>query len=383
VIFSLTFCINLLAEPARPLTALSPVFAPDYRPAPGSDEAGFWFQVDKIEREVQRSPVRVRDEALNTYVEQIVCRLAGDYCDNVRVYIIKNPHFNASMYPNGMMHVWTGLMLRVESEAQLAAVLGHEIGHYLRAHQISQWRRMRDGAGVAAFFDMVLTGGLATLAVLGNAMSFGRDQEIEADTFGLDLMVAQGYQPQAAADLWRYVHQEAEADESKRESSLFFESHPQPVERIQKLEARTASLSEEFSDAKGFEARWVEMMTPHYQNFMADHIALQEYEQTASLLNLHTRLGYPVGLVQYFYGELYRLRKDEGDPKLAIAAYRESIASGDSPAQAHRELGYLLLRADEKPAARKHFQAYLKQHPDASDVEMIKYYIDSLEQKRL
>ena len=44
------------------------------------------------------------------------------------------PHFNAGMFPNGLMLVNTGFLLRIQSEAQLAAVLGHEVGHYVKRH---------------------------------------------------------------------------------------------------------------------------------------------------------------------------------------------------------------------------------------------------------
>ena len=54
--------------------------------------------------------------------------------------LVRTPYFNASMAPNGMMQVWSGLLLRVDNEAQLAAVLGHEIGHYLARHSVERLR---------------------------------------------------------------------------------------------------------------------------------------------------------------------------------------------------------------------------------------------------
>ena len=54
------------------------------------------------------------------------------------------PAFNATMAPNGMMIVWTGALLRMRDEAELAFVLGHEFGHFRAQHTLQQWRRMKD-----------------------------------------------------------------------------------------------------------------------------------------------------------------------------------------------------------------------------------------------
>ena len=67
---------------------------------------------------------------------------------HTQVHLVRTPLFNASMAPNGMMQVWTGLLLRVDDEAQLAAVLGHEFGHYLARHSTE---RLRDAKSRSAF----------------------------------------------------------------------------------------------------------------------------------------------------------------------------------------------------------------------------------------
>jgi predicted Zn-dependent protease len=80
--------------------------------------------MDREETRLRRSPFAIRDPALREYVQGIACKLAGEHCPDVRVHLLSTPLFNASMAPNGMMQVWTGLMLRMENEAQ-PAILGH------------------------------------------------------------------------------------------------------------------------------------------------------------------------------------------------------------------------------------------------------------------
>jgi predicted Zn-dependent protease len=213
-----------------------------YRPALSSDEGGFWYQVDKLEESIKVSPERVTDPVLNNYVKNITCKLAGEYCPHIRVYILRNPHFNAGMYPNGMMHVWSGLLLRTTSEAELAAVLAHEIAHFLRSHQITQWRKLRANASAAIFADLFLTMGFATLGVVQGAMSFSRTQETEADLFGLQLMAKAGYTPETASQLWEYVYSETKSDKSKEKESVFFASHPKSNERMAVLAKKAQEL---------------------------------------------------------------------------------------------------------------------------------------------
>ena len=92
-----------------------------YRPDAGTDEGGLWHSVEKMERETARSRYRIRNAEWNRYLEEIIARLSPEFHRDMRVYLMRTPHFNASMYPNGMMNVWTGLLLRVDNEAQLAS----------------------------------------------------------------------------------------------------------------------------------------------------------------------------------------------------------------------------------------------------------------------
>ncbi|BFM18042.1 hypothetical protein R50073_42250 [Maricurvus nonylphenolicus] len=369
--------MQALTTQANPLDA---DFPPGYRPDKNSDEGGFWYKVDKFEKELQSSPHLIRDQQLNTYISELTCNLASDYCGDIRTYIIQNPHFNASMYPNGMMHVWSGLLLRVENEAQLAAVLAHEIGHYLRSHQITQWRRLRDGASIATAFDVFLTGGLATLAFAGSSSAYGRGQELEADQYSLKLMINNGYDPEEAAKLWHYVKFEQEADATRNKRSSFFASHPQPENRAAQLEARTQILKQSHDTFHIRKERLVETLTPHYFDFMRNHIEMQEYEQTQSLLDKHIKMGYPASQVHYFRGLLATRQKEAGYIEQAIDAFGQSIAEANPPAESYKELGYLHLRNMQKTDAKQMFEQYLQQRPDASDKQMIEFYLSSLGQ---
>ncbi|PUA28289.1 MAG: hypothetical protein B0W54_17620 [Cellvibrio sp. 79] len=351
-------------------------FDPGYRPAISTDEGGFWYQVDKLEESIKVSPDLVTDPVLNQYVKNLTCKLAGDYCPHIRVYILRNPHFNAGMYPNGMMHVWSGLLLRVDSEAELAAVLSHEIAHFLRSHQITQWRKLRKNASAAIFADMIFTMGLASLSVASNAMAFSREQETEADLYGLQLMTTSGYSPDKASALWEYVYQESEHDKTREKGSTFFSSHPKSKDRMKLLSKKANELHTTDKEFKTNSAEYLQVVSPLYFEFMNSHLSLQDLGRTETMLDRHTRIGYPAGAVEFFKGELCKLRKGTNDETLALEHYRKSISEPQHPPEAHRELGYLLVKTDPK-TAKQHLENYLALAPAASDKEMVQFYINS------
>ncbi|MFI4927860.1 MAG: hypothetical protein ACHP7E_09265, partial [Burkholderiales bacterium] len=114
-------CVGVGALAALPAVAqdLSSIAVPPRftRPAPGTDEGGLWGLMDREESRLKRSPLTIHDQKLEAYLTSVVCRLGEDHCPDVRVHPVRTPHFNAMMAPNGMMIVWSGLLLRVENEA--------------------------------------------------------------------------------------------------------------------------------------------------------------------------------------------------------------------------------------------------------------------------
>jgi beta-barrel assembly-enhancing protease len=148
------------------------------RPDPASDEGGLWSMMDRHEARLRRSPFALRAEKLQAYVQGIACRLAGEHCPDMRVHLVRTPLFNASMAPNGMMQVWSGLPLRVDNEAQLAAVLGHEIGHYLQRHSVERLRDAKSRSAFGTFIGLFgAVGALGQLGMLAGQFAYSRKHE--------------------------------------------------------------------------------------------------------------------------------------------------------------------------------------------------------------
>src|SRR3954463_4641687 len=174
--------LALVSAAATPPPALPP-FSWAYQPV-GVDERGMWLEADEIEREFRDSRLLIRDEALNNYVHGVLCRAVGeDRCKGVRLYILRDASFNAGMFPNGMMQVNTGTFLHMRSEAELAAVLAHEFGHFELRHQLAAFKRARRATDSMMWIG--ITGGRSAartqLAILGSFFRFQRLEEAEAD----------------------------------------------------------------------------------------------------------------------------------------------------------------------------------------------------------
>jgi hypothetical protein len=359
--------------------------APGERPAPDSDEAGLWMYMDRIEARLKSSGRVVTDPALNDYLREILCRLTPEHCRDIRLYIVETPHFNATMAPNGCMEVWTGLLVRADNEAQLAYVLAHEMGHYLRRHSVQLWRTARTTSDVLAFFSLATSaagvgyaGSLAQLAALGGLFAYSRDQEREADEIGFDLMVEAGYEPAEAPRLWEKVIAERDAADEP-EQFIFLASHPATEERIETLKRMAASIQADDVNRGRRQRQFQETVRPFRAVWLRGELNKNDFAATQIVLDGLRRQDDKAGEIHYFQGELYRLRGEPGDAEQAIISYRHAIQLGDVPPETHRALGLVCWRSGLHAQARDAFEAYLAGCEDAPDRAIIESYIHQLQ----
>lgn len=353
--------------------ALPPRFA---RPDLSTDEGGLWAIMDREEQRLRRSPFRMRTPGLEDYLSTLACRLGGSHCPDIRVYAVRTPHFNASMAPNGMMQVWSGLLLRVDNEAQLAAVIGHEIGHYLQRHTLERLRDIKARSALGQFLSLFgVVGLVGALASMAGALAFSRDQEREADRIGLELMRRSGHDPREAAAVWGNLLQEISAtpgaDPTK--DSILFATHPPSAERRDTLDALAIGTSGDTG-----EAAWRARIAPLRRDLLADEIKRGRPHETVALT---TRLlGREPGDAELLYGrgEAYRRRGEAGDAALALADLQAAAAAEAPPPLAHRALGSLWREAGQKDAARTAYERYLAAAPDAPDAAMIRQTVEEL-----
>lgn len=378
------------AASAPPEDFSVPTWRGVYQPA-GTDEQGLWMEADEDERTLRDSRLVIADEALNGYLRGVLCRTVGEErCGAVRIYVVRVPFFNASMAPNGTMRVYSGLLLRVRNEAELASILGHEFAHFELRHTLEGYKRARTGSDIVAWTAVL--GALATRygggrsnpgetrdAVLGTLAHFSRQNERAADLLGFAYMTKARYRPSAAADVWRGLMNEADSSAAARgrrsgryDSVAFFASHPTDLERADTLSLlanRVPGGEYDGSDALA------QALAPWRAHFLEDQLTLGDFGGTEFLLERLAGENWTAPLL-FARAELYRNRGNPRDLVASAGFYREALAKDPSLAAADRGLGLSLLRTGQTTDGKAALSRYLAAAPGASDAAMLRSMVE-------
>jgi predicted Zn-dependent protease len=198
-----------------------------------------------------------QDKKLQKYVETLGRKIAlnsGRADIEYHFTVIDAPDINAFAAPGGYIYINRGLLAYLNSEAQLAAVLAHEIGHIAARHAVRQDSAQK-GASILSIFTILSTGS----AVLGDMSSlwssvavkgYGREMELEADEYGAKYLYNTGYNPQAMVqtigvlkDQAKFNRYRAKAEGKKQRSYHgLFSSHPRNDIRLKTVVKAAGSL---------------------------------------------------------------------------------------------------------------------------------------------
>ena len=171
-----------------------------------------------------------------------------------RVKVLDDPEqVNAFAVPGGYLYVYSGLLLIAEDEAELAGVLAHEIGHIVGRHSINQ---LVSQLGMDILKDLAFDEDPHQIGQIASQLAsarFSRDDEREADTFGVRYAIAAGYDPRGLLRFFEKLNKL----ETRRRSDLekLFASHPPTGERIRRIER----LIDQYGASEGerYRARFV------------------------------------------------------------------------------------------------------------------------------
>jgi predicted Zn-dependent protease len=190
------------------------------------------------DQQIVASSVIETDPLLNAYVQGV----AGNLWNQVQrkdvpysIKIIKDSQVNSFATVGGFVYVNEGLIDFVQSDDELAGVVGHETGHIERRHVLtanSKAEILDILFGIASIFSPILYefGGLAEAGLL---MKISREDEIQADRYGLQLMSRAGYDPEAMVTIM--AHLGVLQDEHDDAVSKYLEDHPDPKARVAHL----------------------------------------------------------------------------------------------------------------------------------------------------
>ena len=197
---------------------------------------------ERIYNEYVDSGAIYPDENWQTYVQEIGERLLS-YTDSKKRFtfvVVDKPSVNAMALEDGYIFIFRGLLHYLNTEDELAAVIGHEIGHVVANHH--QEGRLRSRLGqIASLAGYGLTGRSELLSVTGYSFhayqaSFGREGELEADRIGAELLAKAGYDPLAVIDAVHVLKdQDTFSKQVKRANVPYhslFSTHPRNDKRL-------------------------------------------------------------------------------------------------------------------------------------------------------
>ena len=405
---SASFNIDLAKD--TPLRALG------QRPQKESLEGGIWALTDKVEEQGKISGDRTKHGELETYVQSVMNKLVRENKNDIRVYVMDRPAFNASVAPNGYTEVWTGLLLRVQTEDELAFVLGHEAAHFMHSHSLTAWeahkRRQNTrlavsvaltvvaaaaaaNAGTAqqAYDIMDIAGNVVDIAYLSSiaaTFSFTRDQERYADLHGYNIAKSAGYYPRAGEFIWENIIDDVEASNNERAKkrnalSSIFNTHPIEKERVGYLK----SYNEFNNDVKSvaelqtLEARtnYRKIIRPYLNEWLSSELRKRDYGETLNIIDRLLIDGEDKGVLNYYRGESLRMRAKANDLESAATAYKAALEASDAPKTTSRQLGEVFVKLSRKDEAKTYFQKYLNDFPNAEDAWIIKDSLDQMNAK--
>ncbi len=191
-----------------------------------------------LSKQVEATSKLITDPVVTEYVNRIGQNLVRNSDARVpfTIKVLDNEEVNAFALPGGFFYVDSGLILAADNEAELAAVMAHEIAHVAARHATKNMTKSE--IWNLASIPLMFVGGpagfaiaeVASIAIPMTFLKFSRDAEREADLLGLEYDYAAGYDPQAFVQFFEKLN----ADEKKKHSRLakMFSTHPMNADRV-------------------------------------------------------------------------------------------------------------------------------------------------------
>jgi predicted Zn-dependent protease len=242
---------------AIPALLLGLLVACATNPATGEREFSLMSEAQEIQLgkemdvEVRRQMGVYEDADLQRYVENVGLRLAKtSERPNLPWHfaVVDAPAVNAFALPGGYIYLTRGILPFLDNEAQMAGVLGHEIGHVTARHSAQQYTKATSaGIGLTLLSIFVPEArplqGVAETALSVLFLKYGRDDELQADQLGVQYTAQSGWDPGGVPGMLRTLARLDEASGSRKGVPNWLSTHPAPGDRVQQIQAAVQKAS--------------------------------------------------------------------------------------------------------------------------------------------
>jgi predicted Zn-dependent protease len=373
-----------------------------FRPEP--DERTLWSEAEKEATALAAAGLLVEDPALLEYVGGVAAKLAAPIAGAplARVSVFRDPGLGAFSLPDGRVYVHTGLLAQMESEAELAGILAHELSHVIHRHALVAARRAhgsrpgttahplaRPSQGhhgsartLADASETLLNRGLR-LAHRADVEGLGADLERHADEEGLARMQAAGYDPRGFLRLLERLERLAIVTDARSAWNPFGNRSAlhERVETVRRLVGDGAGAAGPHGDPE-----FMRRVLPAVRENALLLLRSGRFTAAEGLLE-RVLAATPGDAVAHLYvGDLHRLRAQQVDGEAARAAllerarraYDRAALLDPAFADPWRQLGLLHYQAREPAEASQAFARYLALRPAAPDARRIREFIAEL-----
>lgn len=290
---------------------------------------------------IQQMGGEVPDLQLQGYVQKVgtLVAKAGHRPElDYQFRVVNQPLPNAFALPGGYVAITRGLLVELENEAQLAAVLGHEVAHVTARHAAQGIQRgalaqlavslLGQATADERYAALALQAGQLGSVLLEN--TFSREQERESDRLGIDYLVAAGYDPQGAIGLQEVFYRNLDKQQQPDWFNNLFRTHPFSRERLDSNRRYVQSRYAAVLDSPG-----------SYRGEEEFAKALSYVRETAPGYRLYAQ-----ALAQ----------EAAGEPNLAIQTLHEALKSAPDEALIHTAIGLAYVRQEDLISAQRYFK---------------------------
>jgi len=386
-LFLLAICLLVVSCSTSPLLPVTEDFT--LREA----EQRLWLRAEEEQAVLEGTGIIYEDQMLESYLLQIAERLQPPEVlekFTFRIKLIKDPFLNAFAFPNGVMYLHTGILARLENEAQLAALLAHEMTHCTHRHALRAFSEFKNQSNVLTSFKQTmarLSSVQDLLALFGATGSpaaingYSQPFETEADIVGLALMAKAGYEPSEALRLFEHLNHEVETE--GLQEPFFFGTHPRLHSRIENCRAFLDNLKKDGD--KKIKNRAIFLEKIHKVILYNASLDLKAGRfgaaQRGAAKYLAVRGDDPKAY--FLLGEIFRQRGDAEDNRKARAYYEKAIALNPSYTDAHKAIGLIHFKEGAWKLARRSFETSLSLSPQRPDHAYIQRYLQECNNKEM
>jgi len=343
------------------------------------EEQMLWRQAQEELNAINASGVLYQDVEIENYLNRIAAKLnvnsiSPDFSFQIKV--VKDPSLNAFAFPNGVIYIHSGILARMDNEAQLAALLAHEMVHCTHRHSLRVLRSIKDRTPPKNDRPSRVRELAQLLGITGSIASLGgytRELETEADRVGLDLAVKANYDPREILNLFELLKQEIELEGVKE--PYFFGTHPKVGQRIENV---NNWLAEKYR-GKITGIKNTDVFQSKISRLVLDNarLDLRQGRFFVAQRTVEKFLAVKQDDAQAYFllGEVFRQRGRQEDAAAAIKNYEKSISLNPSFPEPHKAMGLIHYKDGKKRLAKKHFESCLLLSPDTIDRAYIQGYL--------